>query len=130
MPTIQNYGTVSGALITIDGETRPLKDWCAKLEVPYKTVQMRWTRGERDPDRLFFKPGHKQDSTGAWLFYGSIRDVENAQGRQTDFAMKNILPPDVAAAVQKLADEHQMGVQETIVTLVQHSLKEVIGDNK
>jgi len=54
MPTIENYGTISRQPIEIKGTTRTLAEWAIYYCLPYKTVAMRWKRGQRDPARLFF----------------------------------------------------------------------------
>lgn len=68
MPTLENYGTIARQPVTVDGVTRPLKDWAAYYNLPYKTVSMRWKRGYREPAQLFFKAGHTKDSTGVWVY--------------------------------------------------------------
>lgn len=125
MPSIHNYGSISHLPITHKGETRPLRDWCIKLNLPYKTAYMRYTRGVRDPEVLLFVPHHKQDSTGAWVYFGTPGDLKKQQRIQTNFAMTNILPEYVADAVKQLAIDMGTSPDEVIKTFVEHGLKKL-----
>lgn len=42
--------------ITHNGRTMALSDWAHELGIPYATVRMRYTRGERDPVKLLKSP--------------------------------------------------------------------------
>ena len=68
MATIETYGTLAHTNITIGDTTRTLKEWAKHHDIPYATVRMRWSRGHRDPKRLFFRPEHRQDEAGTWVF--------------------------------------------------------------
>jgi hypothetical protein len=75
MPTIENYGSISNAVVEVDGVSRTLKEWAQYHQIPYKTVAMRYKRGHRDPKLLFFKPDYKRDESGGWVFIGGIKDA-------------------------------------------------------
>lgn len=50
--TIKNYRNRADTLITYDGQTRSLVDWCKFLDLNYHVVRMRHKRG-RLVDELF-----------------------------------------------------------------------------
>ena len=45
--------SIAGAQIEHNGKTMALSEWVHELGLPYVTVRMRYTRGVRDPQRLF-----------------------------------------------------------------------------
>ena len=129
MPSIQNYGIVASVQITHNGETHGLSEWCKKLNLPYRTAYMRYTRGVRDPEELLFVPHHKKDSTGTWVHYASVSDVKKQRGIQTNFALTNILPEATAAQVVQVAKDMETTPDQVIITLVEHGLKKLASAN-
>jgi hypothetical protein len=123
MPSIHNYGVIASVQITKDGETYALRDWCKKLDLPYRTVSMRYARGVRNPDELLFKPEHRKAADGTWVYYSSLADLQKGRAIQTDFALTSILPKDIAERVRNLATELESTPDEVIVTFVEHGLK-------
>lgn len=75
MPTIENYGIIASHPVTVDGVTRPLREWADIYGLPYKTVSMRWTRGYRDPKKLFYKPHHVKDATNTWVYVNGPKNA-------------------------------------------------------
>lgn len=50
--TMKNYRSSADALITYDGQTKSLVDWCKYLDLNYHVVRMRYKRG-KNIDELF-----------------------------------------------------------------------------
>ena len=128
MPTLENYGSIANVMVTMDGETAPLKAWCAVLGLPYKTVAMRYKRGIREPERLFFRPHTEKGPNGHWLASLKDRDRQHKQQERRDFL--NIFPADTASELQQVAalsgdpqTGQPMRIEDVIVTLVRDSLR-------
>lgn len=50
--TVQANNRCSNLMVTLDGETRSLAEWCKVLGVNYKTVRTRMHRGQKVEDAL------------------------------------------------------------------------------
>jgi hypothetical protein len=56
--------SMSSTPLTFDGVTLPMSEWATRLGIPYVTVRMRYTRGERDPAKLLRQPRGYLSATG------------------------------------------------------------------
>lgn len=70
--TIKNYRNRADTLITYDGQTRSLVDWCKFLDLNYHVVRMRHKRG-RLVDELFHAT-----PTG---FYARVRPTSSVSAK-------------------------------------------------
>lgn len=112
----------SEVLLTIGDITRPIADWCAMREVSTATVRARYIRGERDPERLLFKPQHKKSETGDWEYHASLE--AKPQPVTTAFLL-NLFPHETQNKLRRVAQDMNMPLDEVLITLVEHSLKRI-----
>lgn len=117
---VSNIGSV---MLTRDGATKTIMEWCEQLQLPYKTVCNRWRRGERDVNTLLFKPGHTKDAQGNWVYHSTPTDLANDRARITRFALINIFDQPIAEQITALASEYEMQPDEVITTIVEDFLK-------
>ena len=101
--------SIAGAQIEYNGKTMALSEWAHELGLSYATVRMRYTRGIRDPQRLF----------APTRFYRGQKPPKqvDAQVPNRTLIDENFMP-DIAKEIYAAAEELGITPVQVVVQIV------------
>jgi hypothetical protein len=101
--------SIAGAQIEHNGKTMALSEWAHELGLSYATVRMRYTRGIREPQRLF----------ASTRFYRAQKPPQQVSAQLPNHTLlDDLFPKDIAAEIRAAAEELGVTPMQVVVQIV------------
>lgn len=105
---------VAGVMVTHNGKTMALSEWAFELGLPYATVRMRWTRGQRDPVQLFAPAQYRRNN------------VTDMPERKVAGILGDLFPEDVVDHLRDIAKQTNLAPVQVVQKIVAQRVKELL----
>lgn len=105
---------VASVVVAHNGKTMALSEWAFELGIPYATVRMRWTRGHRDPARLFAPAQYRRSN------------VAHKPGRRVVGILDDLFPEDVVDHLRDIAKQTNLAPVQVVQKIVAQRVKELL----
>ena len=111
-------GTIANVLLTHNGTTKTISEWSVHLGIPYPTIRMRYTRGERESSRLLL-PANPYTSSPDRKKVG-MKDKR----RQVATILSNVLAPSSLQRLEELARQQNSSPLQMAVNILNNVLNQ------
>ena len=109
-------GTIANVLLTHNGTTKTISEWSVHLGIPYPTIRMRYTRGERESSRLLL-PANPYTPSPARKKVG-MKDKR----RQVATILSGVLAPSSLQRLEELARQQNSSPLQMAVNILNNVL--------